>query len=71
MLIVNVTVNKKEEVAELWIHNTKVVNIDENGELCLYKIVRPEGYKDKEIYHFKKEGWKSLLRKVLEKMEDK
>jgi len=35
-----------------------------NGR-TIYKILMPEGYENKKIYHYRKNGWKELTKKAL------
>ncbi len=59
-LIIDVSVNGKQ-IDQLRLVNTGHV---ENG-LHLYRIQKPEGYNDLEIYHNRKEPWTVLVEKTL------
>ena len=60
MLIIDVSVNKGY-VDQIYIQHTG----RKEGELTIYKIVKPEGIRS-EILHIRELGYKSLLKKALE-----
>lgn len=60
MLIIKAYVNH-DEIDEIWVHNIATI---EDG-ICEYRIEKPTGYEDINIWHRRSEGWKALTLKVL------
>jgi hypothetical protein len=62
MLRIKIFVNLKK-IDEIRIWNTDKKT--KSGRY-IYEIIRPKKYRGKRIYHYRKDGWQVLAKKVLE-----
>jgi len=68
MLIIKAYINHKE-IDEIMIQNTGICTHEELQEYE-YKIVKPKGYSEYAIFHIRERGWRSLVSKAIDVIEN-
>lgn len=69
MLNINVSMNLKRQIEDIWIHNTGY----SRGDKDIYELIEPgtnNRLTETMIFHRRKDGYRPLLIKALKLMED-
>lgn len=69
MLCINVSINLKRDIEDIWVHNTGYLREDEH----IYELIDPgtnNRLTETMIFHRQKDGYRPLLIKVLKLLED-
>jgi len=64
MLVIKAFVNY-HQIDEVWIHNMG----ESHGDIYEYRIEKPKGFENRQIYHARTDGWRILADKALKLME--